>query len=398
MVCPVSTLSSCVSACPVAGAASNACLSECTLACTNAQALPSLKFAGDGSSFKILQLADTQVSDFIFSTCSSLSEEQQALGRCTAYNTTDFISRLIEDEQPDFIVYTGDNIVGSVRMEDTMSKIYGPVIASGLPWSAVFGNHDPEAVLKQDWQMEWIENAPNSIVEKGPEELHGVGNYVIQVQASDSDEPLFNLWMMDSGDYSKVAGVGGYDWVYLDQIMWYSEMSKALEAQAGKSSITGLSFMHIPPPEYWDASEGEIVGEMQEAVYAANVNSGLLTEMRTRGDVKLMTVGHDHVNDFCGVWQGINLCYGGGMGYTTYGRADWARRARVFELYEGGEIVSYKRLDNAEFSKIDEQQLFGEPLVLKSSGPVNRHFVEGNPCDLPLKPGALELPVKCLEE
>ena len=43
----------------------------------------------------------------------------------------------------------------------------------------------------------------------------GVGNYVIQVQASDSDEPLFNLWMVDSGDCSKVAGVGGYDWVYL---------------------------------------------------------------------------------------------------------------------------------------------------------------------------------------
>jgi len=183
-----------------------------------------------------------------------------------------------------------------------------------------------------------------------------VGNFVIQVQPSNSSEALFNLWFLDSGDYSKIREIGGYDWVYLDQIRWYSETSKALEVQAGKS-VPGITFMHIPPIEYREASAGEIVGDMFEGIFAPDVNSGLLTEMRTRGDVKIMTVGHDHVNDFCGVWQGIDLCYGGGIGYTTYGRPDWPRRARLFELFETGEVISYKRLDDLAYSKIDEQQL-----------------------------------------
>jgi predicted MPP superfamily phosphohydrolase len=129
----------------------NACVMECTIGCTSA--LPSLKFAGDGSSFKILQIADAQVSDFVFDSCSSLSEAQLSLGPCTAYNTTQFMEKLIQNEKPDLIVFTGDNISGAVRMEDTMSKLYGPAIASGLPWTAVFGNHDPESLWKKDKQV-----------------------------------------------------------------------------------------------------------------------------------------------------------------------------------------------------------------------------------------------------
>ena len=169
-------------------------------------------------------------------------------------------------------------------MEDTLSQLFEPVIASGTPWTAVFGNNDPEAILlKKDWQMEYIAAQPGAIAEAGPAAIHGIGNFVIQVEASESEEVLYNLWMLDSGDYSQVSGVDGYDWVYLDQIQWYSEMSKSLEQQAGKAQIDGLLFMHIPTPEFFDAAQGEIVGDMFEQVAAPRVNSGLLTEMRTRG-------------------------------------------------------------------------------------------------------------------
>merc|ERR1719203_2246680 len=81
--------------------------------------------------------------------------------------------------------------------------------------------------------------------------------------------------------------------------------------------------------------------------------------MQGRGDVRAATVGHDHVNDWCGAWQGIDLCYGGGVGYTTYGRTGWDRRARVFMIYENGTIETWKRRDDQEFSKIDQQELNG---------------------------------------
>ena len=31
-------------------------------------------------------------------------------------------------------------------------------------------------------------------------------------------------------------------------------------------------------------------------------------------------VGHDHTNDFCAAWQGVQLCYEGSPGFTAYGR------------------------------------------------------------------------------
>ena len=30
------------------------------------------------------------------------------------------------------------------------------------------------------------------------------------------------------------------------------------------------------------------------------------------GDVKMVNVGHDHINDFCSTVMGIRLCYSGG--------------------------------------------------------------------------------------
>lgn len=82
-----------------------------------------------------------------------------------------------------------------------------------------------------------------------------------------------------------------------------------------------LAYFHIPTPEYNAAftSPSMLVGEKQEATCSASVNSGLFTSLVESGDVKATFVGHDHVNDYCGNHLGIHLCYGGGIGYHTYG-------------------------------------------------------------------------------
>ena len=38
------------------------------------------------------------------------------------------------------------------------------------------------------------------------------------------------------------------------------------------------------------------------------------------GDVKFVTAGHDHINDFCADAMGLKMCYGGGFGYYAYGK------------------------------------------------------------------------------
>lgn len=82
-----------------------------------------------------------------------------------------------------------------------------------------------------------------------------------------------------------------------------------------------LAYFHIPIPEYNAVlmNPSDVVGEKQEVICSASVNSGLFTSLVEAGDVKATFVGHDHVNDYCGSLLGIQLCYGGGIGYHTYG-------------------------------------------------------------------------------
>ena len=64
-----------------------------------------------------------------------------------------------------------------------------------------------------------------------------------------------------------------------------------------------------------------VLGEKQEVICSATVNSGFFTSLLEAGEVKAAFAGHDHVNDYCGSLLGINLCYGGGTGYHAYGYA-----------------------------------------------------------------------------
>lgn len=100
--------------------------------------------------------------------------------------------------------------------------------------------------------------------------------------------------------------------------------AEAKTSTSGKMppSITrALAYFHIPIPEYDAAflSPSSTMGEKQETICSASVNSGLFTSLVEAGDVKATFVGHDHVNDYCGDLLGIQLCYGGGIGYHTYG-------------------------------------------------------------------------------
>ena len=56
---------------------------------------------------------------------------------------------------------------------------------------------------------------------------------------------------------------------------------------------------------------------------------------------------------------GVYLCYAGGVGYTTYGMIGWPRRARMFIVEKGdfSRIRTYKRLDDANFSRIHDEYI-----------------------------------------
>lgn len=339
-----------------------------------------LRFRRDSGTFKVVQVADMHYADGRTTGCEDVLPSQVA--GCTDLNTTAFLYRVFRAEDPDLVVFTGDNIYGydSTDAAKSMDLAIAPAIDMKLPWAAVIGNHDQEGTLSREGVMRHLVGMKNSLSGFNPEgiEIDGYGNYNLEVSGAEGtsmdEKSVLNLYFLDSGDYSTVPSILGYGWIKASQQVWFQQTSSSLQAKymnenpKQKEPAPGLVFFHIPLPEFSSFTAANFTGVKQEGISSASINSGFFTSMVEAGDVRAAFVGHDHINDFCGKLNGIQLCYAGGFGYHAYGKAGWSRRARVvsvqLEKTEGGEwrgvksIKTWKRLDDPHLSTIDSQVLW----------------------------------------
>ncbi|XVE71905.1 hypothetical protein DITRI_Ditri10aG0188800 [Diplodiscus trichospermus] len=346
-----------------------------------------LRFRHDGT-FKILQVADMHFGTGILTRCRDVLPTQ--FDHCSDLNTTLFLKTMIQLEKPDFISFTGDNIFGPSTADaaESLLRAFGPVMESGIPWAAVLGNHDQESTMTREELMSFISLMDYSVSETNPTSkdlmmsyIDGFGNYNLGVYGAPgshlANSSILNLFFLDSGDRETVQGIRTYGWIKESQLNWLHSVSRGLQEQNQEvNDITetqaialspALAFFHIPIPEVRQLYYRNIVGQFREGVACSSVNSGVLKTLVSIKDVKAVFIGHDHTNDFCGNLEGIWFCYGGGFGYHGYGRAGLPRRARVIlaELRKGDKawmgverIKTWKRLDDENLSKIDEQVLW----------------------------------------
>ena len=124
--------------------------------------------------------------------------------------------------------------------------------------------------------MALIETLPYSLSKAGPEEIDGVGNYVVEVLArGSSTHSALTLYFLDTHAYSPNEQMfKGYDWLKKNQIDWFKEKAEGLKAAHAKYSHhhMDLAFIHIPLPEYGD-KDNYYVGNWTEAVTAPGFNS-----------------------------------------------------------------------------------------------------------------------------
>nr|XP_043628518.1 probable inactive purple acid phosphatase 28 [Erigeron canadensis] len=348
-----------------------------------------LRFNADGT-FKILQVADMHYGTGL-TRCRDVFRSE--FEWCSDVNTTLFLKRMIDIEKPDFIAFTGDNIFGSSTNDaaESLFKAFGPAMDSRLPWAAVLGNHDQESTMTRQELMSFISlmdyslSQPNPLIPSDPTKqqvmtnIDGFGNYDLRVRGAPgsrlANQTMLNLFFLDSGDRAFVDGFKTYDWIKESQLSWLRGASKGLYQEnhqsedfpAASTPPPSLAFFHIPIPEIRYGPFKEVFGEYREHVACSMVNSGVLKTLVSMGDVKAVFIGHDHLNDFCGNLDGIWFCYGGGFGYHGYGRAGWSRRGRVIlaQLKKGKNewmgvetIKTWKRLDDKNLTKIDEQILW----------------------------------------
>ncbi|XP_043716430.1 probable inactive purple acid phosphatase 29 [Telopea speciosissima] len=341
-----------------------------------------LRFGQNGE-FKILQVADMHYADGKATSCEDVLPQQ--FSGCSDLNTTAFVERMIRAENPDLIVFTGDNIYASDATDaaKSLDAAFAPAVSSKIPWAAVLGNHDQESKLSREGVMKHIVGMEGTLSRLNPpaHAVDGFGNYNLEVfgvgGSTMQNKSVLNLYFLDSGDYSTVPSkIRGYGWIKPSQQLWFQATSSQLQKtymskpEAQKTPAPGLAYFHIPLPEYASFDSTNFTGVKQEGISSASVNSGFFATMVESGDVKAVFTGHDHVNDFCGELIGLQLCYAGGFGYHAYGKAGWARRARMVlatleKTDDGGwggvkSIRTWKRLDDQHLSAIDAQILWSK--------------------------------------
>ncbi|KAK3247839.1 hypothetical protein CYMTET_42036 [Cymbomonas tetramitiformis] len=323
----------------------------------------SLRFRPDGS-FKIVQFADLHYAEGETSGCKNMLPAWAAAGPCSDLNTTQFMGEVLDLEKPDVVAMTGDNCIGSSNNTKSQRAWRVPMEERNVPWFSMLGNHDAQGTLDRAGLIRVDMESPLSLTQPGPKGLYGEGNYAHQVFSSDGTKPLFNLFAMDSG--AGADSPSGYDWIHPDQVAWFKQENERLG-----TSIPAILFFHIPVEEYDTAwpfggacASDECVGVHKEGVSMQGKNVGLFEIASQAGNVKMINIGHDHDNDYCALYKGMQLCYGGGTGYHAYGSVGWPRRSRVLELKEDGTISSFKRLDRfGNYSKIDEEVIWSPTLA-----------------------------------
>ncbi len=274
-----------------------------------------LKFGKD-KTFKIAQFTDIHWDNNIAASCEK---------------TLDLMKTIINIEQPDLVVLTGDIVTVSPAREGW--RRIGELLALyGKPWAVVLGNHDDETDMTRSEIFSYLAELPGFIGEVGT--VSGVGNYIKPVLSSDEKASSSLLYFIDSHAYTDMEGVGYYDWIKFDQIQWYRQQSALFTAENNKVPLPALAFFHIPTREYNEVYNlSTSVGLKNEDVASAAINPGMTAAFIEAGDVMATFVGHDHVNNYIGIYNGLALAYGQKTGFNSYG--DLPQGARIIQLFEG---------------------------------------------------------------
>jgi len=307
-----------------------------------------LQFDANGK-FQILVLADVQ-DDY------PVNED-----------TLQYIREALDTVKPDLVVFNGDNI--TIDDKAAYDQLMQPLVERGQKFTFVFGNHDVEdRSFTHEDILEIYQSYEGCLAYDADPSLHGCANHNLPILSSDGTKVAFNLWMFDSGDYIKNEDGSWYydeydsrvyDCVREDQIEWYKETSKKLEAENG-GKVPSIAFQHIITEEGVAAILPEIpsfLGFMGRSFENGNaysfvpvftrIKSGFIFEppcpsvdndgqwdaFVERGDVLGCVFGHDHVNSFIAEYNGIDAIMTPGITSESYSN-DMLRGGRIITIDE----------------------------------------------------------------
>jgi hypothetical protein len=234
--------------------------------------------------------------------------------------------KLISLEKPDLVISTGDNISGDTcsneeELKRAIGNVAAPLEKMKVPWVVMLGNHDqqhfPKTHISRQDVFKYYESYPHNLNAGWVRGLYGAGNKHMLIWDAAGTKPVLAIWILDSGA-DALEPKSGYDWIHADQVNWYAQTSKDLESRYGQK-IPGLMFFHIPIREFQEMIlTKKVLGERHEPEAMSQVNGGLFSAVRERGDIMGIFCGHDHMNNYAGKFHGVMLGYNGITGFRGY--------------------------------------------------------------------------------
>ena len=261
----------------------------------------------DRSDFKILMFTDTQL-------WSNLGKNKECY---------DEMDALVEKTSPDLITLPGD-VLSAMASRFSIDNFIKHMDSYKIPWAPVFGNHDNEIPSNTlNWQGDKYEKSEYCLFKKGPSNLYGCGNYVINIV--EGDMPVYSVYMLDNGRYLKYDSDTTKEiYVGYEQTAWYEWNVRGINEYAGYT-VPSMTFSHFAQPEFKAAVEKYGVkgdddsytipeeygfGYCQYLPGTAPVNSGFVDKCKELGSTKYIFCGHDHENNASVTDDGITYTYG----------------------------------------------------------------------------------------
>lgn len=261
-----------------------------------------------GEEFKIIQFADLH-----------FGTEGEQFHNADETRTVGFMNDLVENEKPDLIVLSGDNIMNTGVAG--VKELIAIMDAYQTPYTFVFGNHDAESSLPgyrkrdvsnylEDCDSPWLLYR-SGYIEDTSENRYG--NFSISLTDEKTGDLLGAIVIVDTGTYDQEAG--SYQSITEGQIGWYQNEIGRLNAiyseqiNNAHEIIPTLTYGHMQLPEhftaYRKAADGDgagfvyrqpLGGWMENAVFGQeNVEpSPFYTAMKEMGSARSYLCGHMH--------------------------------------------------------------------------------------------------------
>lgn len=221
------------------------------------------------------------------------------------------LDKLVKNTAPDLILILGDSVL-TKRNDIEYERIVKMFDSYKIPWAPVFGNHDDEGRADKAKLVDVLKTSEYCLFDFGPKDMHGAGNYLIELQRNNKTEQAF--FMLDSG--SSLEFEAKTEGINQKQIDWYNWNMDALQSKYGEKP-NNMAFFHIPLPQYKDLKEGFEQGERHEESAIQNSPGDFFDVFKANNGSHIF-VGHDHNNNFITTYDGIKLCYATKSSYNCY--------------------------------------------------------------------------------